>query len=105
MSWGESGKALCSPEENERSRYMLYKNGNIFTVIGNNDTPFLNWLRGEVEDEAVCAWMHQRSHSMFLDVAEALALPYETADQVSFLRQTAVRVFSEEFAFPERPIS
>ena len=80
----------------------LSKNGNIFTVIGNNDTPFLNWLRVEVEDEAVCAWMHQRSHSMFLDVAEALALPYETADQVSFLRQTAVRVFSEEFAFLDR---
>ena len=35
----------------------LSKNGNIFTVIGNNDTTFLNWLRGEVEDEAVCAYV------------------------------------------------
>ena len=65
----------------------LYSRGNVYMVLGNNDTPFADWRNGVFSDGDICRYMNGAAHgSTLLDMAAELKMPFGTAAEVAALR-------------------
>lgn len=82
-------------------RYILAlsKEYPVFICAGNNDTLFQDWQTPDVQDEDMHWYLNSRSHSIFIEMAQELQLPYDTIDAVSHLKEVIYSQYPEEINF------
>lgn len=75
------------------------KAGNLYMVIGNNDSLFSDWYSGESSDADMLWYLNSRSSSVILDMARRLDMPYQTMEDVKALKGRIREYFGEEIRF------
>ena len=80
----------------------LAEQGNVYMVIGNNDTAFRNLYGDFYSDKDVCWYMNSGQKTILVEMAQVLGMPYSTAEEVAELKNAILQAYGEEYAYLER---
>ena len=75
--------------------------GNVYAVLGNNDTAFRNLYSDFFSDEDICGYMNSGKNTVLVEMAKALNMPYGTAEQVARLKIAILENYGAEYAYLE----
>ena len=79
----------------------LAQNGNVYMVLGNNDTAFRNLYSDFFSDKDICWYMNSGKKTVLVEMADALGMPYASEDDIVKLKIAIRDVFGEEYAYLE----
>lgn len=77
----------------------LYQQGNIYVVLGNNDTILTDIFSEEVSNEDILWYMNSRDNSVLIDMAHKLNAEYKTIEDIQKLKIAIQENFQEEIQF------
>ena len=80
----------------------LYKQGNIYMVLGNNDTFFSEWFNDEVTDQDILGYMNSRDTSVLIEMANELNLEYKTIEQIIEFKNRIKEVYINQIEFLDK---
>lgn len=78
----------------------LSQTGRVYAVIGNNDASIKRWFSGTVDDMALRC-LHSGEDTVIREMAQELAMPYETLEDVAALRESCCERYGAELAYLE----
>jgi len=79
----------------------LSENGNVFMVIGNNDTAFRNLYSDFFSDKDICWYMNSSKKTILVEMADALGMPYSTEGEVALLKKAIRQHYDAEYRWLE----
>lgn len=77
------------------------KTGNLYMVRGNHDGFLSEWYDGDISDADMLAFLNSGRTCIVTEMAEALGLAYQTAEQLAHLKQKIRSTYAEEIEFLE----
>ncbi|MBR0084958.1 MAG: metallophosphoesterase [Lachnospiraceae bacterium] len=77
----------------------MYKKGNVFMVLGNNDVILSEWRDMPYSDEAILRYLPHTKHTVFQELAEEQGIKLEKAGDVARLKKAVFENYKEEIAF------
>ena len=79
----------------------LARKGNVYMVLGNNDTAFRHLYADFFTDKDICWYMNSGKKTVLIEMADALHMPYATEADIEALKIAIRENYSEEYDYLE----